>query len=548
MSEPTKVKVLTGGFVVKPSQRMYYPLQSYLIRMYRFEFNKKASRRGGSIVYETKREMKDKWCVELEDLNEYRIHISYLDEFKEHFKTYDVEYSMGIPNYGDEVEFGMMDWYEPREGQQDWIDFLTKPHPNPHLALGASMGGGKSVTFLASISKLKRRACMIIPPFLSDRWLLEALKFTTLTKKEIVYISGGPMLKSYMTTIEMGRNPFKLVLISINTLRNYYRDYYLYPDEWIYSPEDFFYAANFGIRGIDEAHKELHFHFITTLFLNLNHYIGLSGTLGKENEFLDGMAERLFPLESRVPINDVVASTEASIYKLFYGRWIPKHKSSMGYSHIMYENDIRYHPSIKEAYFLQLARITKVEFADITVEDEDKCVIFFATIKLADDFCEFLSDHEPLQKDFGRFRIGRLRAGEPDDKTKELDIVITTVGRCGTGTDIPGILTVFNTISISDGFLQRQVLGRARKRPDINCRYVRLYSTSIRKHVDYHLKSLGVLKDLCTKVTIRNLSGTMHFPTGWDFEQAKKTEGMERLARNLKKKKNKAKRKSKKRG
>lgn len=527
------VRILNSAFVVSPSKEMYYTLMDFLKRTYRFEFKKQGKRTNLGFVFENKRELKEKWCLEAPQLNEYRIHISYLPQFRENFKNYQIDYIIETPFEYDEVDITMQDFFSPRGEQGDWIKFLTQER-GPHLSLPATMGAGKTVTFLACAAEWGKRTGVMLPPFLADRWLLEIGKFTNLDRKEYVYITGGKMLKAYMTTLEEGRNPFKIVLFSINTIRNYIREYYDNPDEWIYSPEELFKAARFGLKGVDEAHKELHFHFMSTLFFNCARYINLSGTLDKENEFLNDMGQRLYPVEGRCPVDEVEASTNCSIYKLYFSSWIPKHRSAMGYSQIIFENQIRYHPTVKRVYFLYLAKILYAQYVSKIVKDSDKGLVFMATTKLADEFTEYLKTDKEVAPTFAKLRIDRLRAGEPDEKTHDIDLVITTVGRAGTGTDIPGILTVLNTIAISDGPLQRQVLGRGRKRDDAECRYVRLYSPHIPKHVDYHLKSLGALGDLCTNVTTYELPGAMPVPTDYDREYAAKTEAAERKARKQK--------------
>jgi len=540
MMSITVVRILNSGFVVTPSPDFVHLLRDYLKRMYRYEFRKTAKRVGGAISFDSQRELKEKWCIELPNINEYRIHISYLTDFKVRFKDVKIDYLVSSLNPADKVSFAMVSSFSPRGEQPDWIEFLSTHNGQPHKALPATMGAGKTITFLAVLSEIGYRAYVMLPPFLSSRWLSEIEKFTDLDKKEYVYISGGTSLKSYMTTLEMGRNPFSIVLFSITTMRNYFRDYYINPEEFIYSPQEFFAKAGFGVRGIDEAHKELHFHFTSTLYANCSRYIALSGTLDKDNEYLCEMGERLFPEDGRCPVGDVVASTDCVVYKMYYDTWTPKHMSSMGYSHVQYENQIRFNPTIRNAYFLYLAKIVYAEFVSKIVKDSDKCLVFMATVKLADMFDEFLRENAQVKDAFSSYNVGRLRAAEDDSKCDDLDIVITTVQRTGTGTDIPGLLTVFNTIPIADSGLQRQVLGRGRPRDDINPRYIRLYSPTIRKHVQYNVESLRILNDLCTSVTMRELPGSMPNPTTWDKEQAKKTEGLERMLRNSKAKGTKA--------
>lgn len=530
-----RVRILNSSFVLNPTPNMIGVLRSFLVRMYRYEFRKVPTyTKGGPVVYRNDNQLKDKWIVESPSVNEVRMHISYLNEFRKKFSLFDIDYIIHPTYPGDDVEIEMQDFYSPRGKQGEWVEFLTTA-PGPHLALPATMGGGKTVTFLAVAAVVKKRTVAIIPPFLSDRWLLEIGKFTKLNDREYVYISGAKLLKSYMTTIEAGSNPFKIVLLAINTIRNYIRDYYLNPELWVYSPEEFFKKAKFGLKGVDEAHKELHFHFTSNMFLNLGRYVNLSGTLRKENEFLNEMAERIYPLAGRCPVDAPKAITDCIIYKMYYNsNWIPRCKSPMGYSHVLLENDIRYNPSIKRMYFIYLARIVYGEFVAIRSQPNDKCMVFLATTKLADEFIEFLQESDEVSAHFKDVRTGRLRRGEPDSKCHTLDIFATTVGRAGTGFDMPGILTVVNTVAISDGPLQAQVLGRGRERDDVNCRYVRLYSPNIPKHVDYHLKSLTELRSLTNSVAFKELGGSMPVPSPYDKQYAKKIETEERKARKKK--------------
>lgn len=546
--EKTIVRILNSGFVVHPNKSFRHSIRPFLERMKRYEFKRIPHyKKGEGTTYSSEREHKEDWYFFDEKTHEYRINITYLKIFREYHRGYDIDYIVETPVIGDSVDIGMADFYSPRGKQEDWQTFLVN-EKGPHLSLPATMGGGKTVTFIAVASILGVRTAAVIPPFLSDRWMLELSKFTTMNDRDFIYINGGKLLKSYMTTIELGRNMFKFVLFSINTLRNYIRDYHENPELWVYSPEEFFKACNFGLKGVDEAHKELHFHFTSTLFFNTAKYINLSGTLKKENEFLNEMAERHMPLEGRCPVEEPKAVTDCSVYKMYYSHFIPNHKSPMGYSHIILENNIRYHPSMCRAYMIYMAKILYTEFCNVRTQKSDKCLMFVATTKLADMLTDFLRTDPAVSMGFEGLRVGRLRAGEPDEKCQELDLIITTVGRAGTGFDVPGILTVVNTIAISDGPLQRQVLGRGRERDDVNCRYVRVYSPHIRKHVDYHLKSLKVLQNLSNSITYRELPGSIPYPTSYDQTHAKKIQAEERLAKKTKvskvgKKKRKKKRK-----
>jgi hypothetical protein len=135
-----------------------------------------------------------------------------------HIPNVDSYVSEMQPVLGDGIECGMQDWFEYRDGQEDFVKFLAS-HPSHTRVLPANMGDGKTVSALASLTKIGRKAIIVIPASLKSEWLDSIEKFMVIDPSKYGFIDGSTGWSFLYDEVREGRTvPWDISVCTINSL------------------------------------------------------------------------------------------------------------------------------------------------------------------------------------------------------------------------------------------------------------------------------------------------------------------------------------------
>ena len=363
-------------------------------------------------------------------------------------------------------------------------------------------------TFIAmnAISKIKKKTAILILPKYIDKWVEDIHKYTY-TKPERVYIvRGSDSLIWLMEHPEEAKKDYDFFIFSMRTISNYLTEYidvpmkdyhYLkYPVE----PQDLFKLLGIGVLLVDEVHQEFHNFYYSILYFTVDKVIALSATLVSEKDKMTDIHATIFPDDKRISnLVKLHKHVNLNVIKYYIDRGNRiRCESNHGYSHIKFEQYVLSNSRLLKQMDTMYMKYVKRDFLDIR-QSGDKLLVFCSTV----DMCRHLSTVIGRHcNDNGlNLKVGTYVESDSYDDMLKLDIIVSTVISSGTAIDIPGLLTVIQTISIGSMVANIQAFGRLRRRKDgRECIYDSIYCYDINKQRGLQKRRLDSISDKCKSV------------------------------------------------
>ena len=248
-----------------------------------------------------------------------------------------------------------------------------------------------------------------------------------------------------------------------------------------------------GFKVIDEAHLEFRDTILMDMVFNVKRNLYLTATDGRSSKeensiFRHVFANALYYKPSAfltdnnrpkkwVEYISVAINTNCNknIYRYrvaggrgmspaTYGRWV-----------IAYDK--------KKTHIKCCTEIVKMVYES---DPHAKILLFMPLIDLCED-CAFyitstLDKDQTFKYDLDIRTINSKNSKKDNERAKHADVIVTTIGSCGTGTDIPGITTIISCSPFVSKITAAQVFGRIRYCGKI-CQYYDIYDVSVQ--MDY---------------------------------------------------------------
>lgn len=217
-----------------------------------------------------------------------------------------------------------------------------------------------------------------------------------------------------------------------------------------------------GLRIIDEGHEAIHQICMSLMYGNFPKLLLLSATLTADDPFINKIYKIMFPFNIRLkepePENyiDIVAFS----YDINPRKYNLKTQQFGSYNDLTWEQSILGNKAVTRFYFEVAKKAFEDYYLDVQ-EEGTKCLFFFSRVNTCAVMLAMFKEEYP-SGDFATFTGDDTKVKETKNKYLEHEIVITTPGSCGTGKDIPGLVTVISFHMVSSTQRNKQMIGRLR--------------------------------------------------------------------------------------
>lgn len=338
---------------------------------------------------------------------------------------------------------------------------------------------------LYTMTKLGVRTLITIQPRYITTWLNDIEKTMDGIGKDDILLWEHTDLSKLGDSIKKGKINPKIIILPLTRIAGYLR--WMKEDPKTKCLSKVFKDMGCGFRIIDEGHESFHEVTMSMFYGNPKKTLLLSATLESDDPVTDKMYRTMIPNNYRLKEAEAenFIDVHAYCYKVCQRKYKIKTKQFGSYSDIAFENSILRSNELKEFYYQLMKKAFNDYYLDRR-EEKMKCLFFFTLV----DMCLYMKERfkqDYPSEDFETY-LGTLDKKNPT-KYLEHEIIITTPGSCGTGKDIPGLMTVICSHTVFSTQRNKQMIGRLRNPRDmfggrIHPTFVFPVCLDIQKHKD----------------------------------------------------------------
>lgn len=338
-------------------------------------------------------------------------------------------------------------------GQRDTYDIRCKePHCN-FIANGVVVhNSGKTYIAVRAITEVKKRTLIVLPASLMKQWY-DAIY--SMCDASVTSIRGSKAILDIMN--DNYECEFDVLLASINTMRDYINN--SLNKQLIPQLRAVIEKLKIGMKIIDECHLNFNANTLIDIMCgNIEHNIYLSATYIRNSRSSNLIFKRVFPEEIKYD-GDREYEKYVNITQVDYSfgyindRYI---KTKRGYSQFKYEKMLlKDTAKLNKLVSSIMFRIIDEYYMDIK-EDDEKLLILVGTHEFGNELYQRISNAYDLN-------VETFVYGDDVVKLEMADVIISTLGSCGTGRDIPNLRTMILFISFNSDPATLQTIGRLRK-------------------------------------------------------------------------------------
>lgn len=402
------------------------------------------------------------------------------------------------------ADFKVRENWVLRDYQVPIYNFLLE-NPTKSKLIPIATGSGKTSISLFAIATLNQKLGIVILPNIISKWTQDIVDVREATTKDVMVIQGSKALRAIISMAKSDTADNNYYIFSSRTMQEYINTYEEDPELCLEmygcAPIDLFPLLGIGVMLVDESHMHWHNIFKILIHSNVKYQIGLTATLLSDDPVVKRLYKIVYPDTS--VYGDKLIQKYTDVYAVAYN--IPPHllKSirttnygSNNYAHIAFEQSIMKRDNLYQSY-IKLILTTIEDYFITDYKEGDKLLIYVATVKLATQLSDILKEQ------YFKYIVNRYCEDDPYDFLMNSDIVVSSMIKSSTGVDIKGLRVVIQTISISSQVSNIQSLGRLRKLTDRDTKFVYLYSPSLAKQKDYHLRKIELFKDRAANIVFR---------------------------------------------
>lgn len=243
-----------------------------------------------------------------------------------------------------------------------------------------------------------------------------------------------------------------------------------------------------GLKIIDEAHLEFKDTILMDFIFNVKRNLYLTATDGRSSKDENSIFRHVFSSCVYYKPSAMLTDNRPKKWVNYYGVEVNTHLNKNIYKYRVVGSKSMTPASygqwvIKRDKTLQHFKCCRDIVKLLFKEDQyAKLIIFMPLIDLCEECAYFLTME--LQKDpefpydVDIRTINSKNSKKDNELAKHSDIIVTTIGSCGTGTDIPGITGIISCSPFCSKIIASQVFGRIRYCGKI-CSYYDIWDSSV---------------------------------------------------------------------
>lgn len=378
------------------------------------------------------------------------------------------------------------------------VQCISIDHPDKLYVTDEFTVTHNTMIAMTSLAKVGMRIGVVLLATYCPKWLKDIADIHVATTMEVMVIQGSKAIRWIVAMAKDGELTSKYYIFSSRTLQEFITNYEENPDETVQSygisPIELFPLLGIGTLLVDETHQQFHAIFKILLHTNVRFQVGLSATLISDDEVVSRVHKVVYTAKNTYDGGEL--DRYCDVYALTYSMPINfarqvrlSNYGSNSYSHTAFEQSIMKVPAMF-SFYVSLVDTTLLDFYIEKYELKDKCMIFVATIKLADKLTARYSELYPTKI------VKRYCESDPFSNLYEADIIVTTIMSAGTAVDVPDLRVVIQTVSISSPVANIQSLGRLRKLSDNrDTRFCYIYADNIPKQKQYHYRRQDLFRE-----------------------------------------------------
>lgn len=378
--------------------------------------------------------------------------------------------------------------------RDDLAQCIEVDHPTHLFITDGGLVTHNTATGLMTVAHWKRRTACIMSAGYIKNWIKSTKWVLDIDQRDITILQGRKKLVTAVELAQEGLLTYKLIFITINTLRDFIKDYMIegYTINGV-GPLELMEVLGVGFVINDESHESIHAMVRGSIYSNVRRRLYLSATIVSDNPMLNQQYEKIFPLSERFMDgrkNDHCIGYWFT-YDIANGDKV-KYMGSRGYSHSAFEQAMRKDPKRFKLWCdMHADAIEEHFFADY--EPGQKCLVFCSEV----DTCEAMAAHLKATFKGRKVTITSYTAKEDEEILYTHDIVVSTPGSAGTGKDIPNLKTGVTAVNIDSTQKNLQMIGRFRDMkdwPDLHPRFVFMSARCIDKQMEYGARKMEYLE------------------------------------------------------
>lgn len=350
----------------------------------------------------------------------------------------------------------------------------------PQLSLNLSTGKGKTYCSIATISYMKIKSVIITDSVtLLNQWKEEIMKYTNLTDKDIVYLSGSSMMNMALSDKSQKMKNASIFLLTHGTIRSYCTQY-----GWD-KLNEIFKLLGIGMKIIDEAHTNFANMLMIDFFTNVYKTYYVTATPKRS----DWREDRIYQLAIKnVPFIDLFDAdndphTDYLAIKFNSkptAMQISACKNMYGLDRNKYTDYVTNQPN-----FYKALRIVM----DIVLRSNGRALFYIGTNKSILRVYNWLNENYPeLIGQIGIYTS--LLSKEDKLKEKEKKFILSNTKSAGKGEHIEHLkMTIVLAEPFKSEVLARQSLGRTRDKDTV---YIELVDMAFRYVQKYYYSKLRI--------------------------------------------------------
>lgn len=362
-----------------------------------------------------------------------------------------------------------------------------------------------TVIALTTIGTLQKRLGIVILARFIEKWVSDIATIHEADTSDVMVIKGSKHLRSVIMQAKNSELTHNYYVFSAETIQSYITSYEENATETVEyfgcAPIELFPLLGISIMLNDETHMSFHLVYKILINTNVKYQIGLSATLVSDDSIVKRMHRVVYPdnciykngsINKYIDVYPISYNIDSNLRK--YIR-TTNYGSSM-YSHTAYEQSVTRQNFLRSKYCLLILANIEDYYEQHYIKN-DRLLVFVSTVKFATDLVQFLKEKLPNRL------VKRYCEDDDYDNLMTGEVIVSTLLSASTGVDIKDLRVVINTVSISSTPSNLQSLGRLRKLKDRDVKFCYLYSDTIGKHKEYHLKRVEIFKPMVNNITYR---------------------------------------------